>query len=144
MTMTFTDVLARHNVTLPDSILADLEVPVLTGPQRQGDVGIFPRPTLGGAELAGMTPIPADGIPVVRGEATGNTHILDALTGVCLWRAHTASIDGDVVLGILHVPDGGVAMLIHTDEHSANGIGPGTYTLRGKREQAEEIRRVAD
>lgn len=51
---------------------------------------------------------------------------------------------GDVGLGTLHVPDGAVAWLIHTDEHGVNGIGPGTYRLHGKIEQAEEIRRVAD
>jgi hypothetical protein len=45
---------------------------------------------------------------------------------------------------VLDVPEGAVAYLIHTDEHGANGIGPGTYRLTGKREQADEIRRVAD
>ena len=40
--------------------------------------------------------------------------------------------------------DGSVAHLIHTDEHGCNAVGPGVYVLHGKREQAEEIRRVAD
>jgi hypothetical protein len=45
---------------------------------------------------------------------------------------------------VLDVAKGATAYLIHTDEHGANGIGPGTYRLTGKREQADEIRRVAD
>lgn len=32
----------------------------------------------------------------------------------------------------------------HTDEHGANAMGPGTYVVRGKREEADAIRRVAD
>ena len=40
-------------------------------------------------------------------------------------------------------PDGSDVETVHTDEHGANGIGPGLYALTGKREQANEIRRVA-
>lgn len=139
---TLTTILNRAGVTTPDPDLADLEIPILTGPQRQGDVLITPRPPLGHAEHTTMTPIPAHGTPVVIGEATGNTHLLqpDPNTNA-LW---TPSTNTGLTLGVLHVPAGGTAWLIHTDEHGANGIGPGTYTLRGKREQADEIRRVAD
>jgi hypothetical protein len=37
-------------------------------------------------------------------------------------------------IGWLEVPTGQSAQLIHTDEHGANGIGPGTYEIRRKRE----------
>ena len=144
MTMTLTAALARHDITVADDMLADIEVPVLTGPQRQGDVGIFPRSPLGRAELAGFVPIGRDGIAVVRGEAGGNTHLLDAVQGVVLWKANPSAGATDLTLGILHVEDGAIAHLLHTDEHGANGIGPGTYRVTGKREQADEIRRVAD
>jgi hypothetical protein len=143
MTMTMTEALARHNLSVADEMLATIEVPVLSGPQRQGDILIVPRPALGVAELTAMTPVPRAGVAVVRGEATGNTHLLDAVQGAMLWRAAAGNTD-DLVLGVLHVPDDAVAHLIHTDEHGCNGIAPGTYTLHGKREQAEEIRRVAD
>lgn len=144
MTMTLSAALARHNLTAADDLLASIEVPVLTGLQRQGDVLIFPRPKLGKAELDGMIPVPASGVNVVRGEATGNAHILDAVEGVVLWRAHVASQADDLTLGVLSVPEDGIAHLIHTDEHGCNAIGPGTYVLVGKREMADEIRRVAD
>lgn len=139
---TLQTILDRVNITAADQALADIAVPVLTGPQRQGDVAIFPRPKLGAAEQTGMTPVGAAGVPVVRGEATGNAHILHA-DGVVLWAPATAR-DGMLRLGVLHVTDGAVAWLIHTDEHGANGVGPGTYILTGKREQADELRRVAD
>jgi len=142
---TLTTILDRANVSVPDDLLADLVVPVLTGPQRQGDVLIVPRPPLGAAEGSTLHPIPATGVAVVRGEATGNTHLLQPETGcTVLWAPHVATDPADVLLGVLSVPGGAVAWLIHTDEHGANGIGPGTYVLRGKREQADELRRVAD
>jgi hypothetical protein len=142
---TFATILDRAGITTPDQALADIDVPILTGPQRQGDVLVAPRPPLGAAELATMTPVPAAGAAVVRGEATGNTHLLMPEHGhTILWVPATPTRDMDVTLGVLHVPEGATAWLIHTDEHGVNGIGAGTYTLRGKREQAEEIRRVQD
>lgn len=135
-------ILARHDIHPADQAIADIDVPILTGPQRQGDVLIAPRPPLGRAELASMTPLPAAGIPVVRGEATGNTHILTPEHNTTVMWSPT---EGDLLrLGVLHVPAGAVAWLVHTDEHGVNGIGPGTYIVTGKREQADELRRVAD
>jgi hypothetical protein len=141
--MTLEKALARHNITVADDLLADIEVPVLCSPQRQGDILIQPRAPLGAAELQSMTPVGREGVAVVRGEATGNTHLLDAVQGTVLWQPHAGNA-GDLLLGVLHVEDNSVANLLHTDEHGCNGIGPGTYTLHGKREMAEEIRRVAD
>lgn len=148
-TLTLPEILAKHDVALADETLAELIVPCLTGPQRQGDVMIIPRPPLGSAERKVMAIVDKNmglvgpaGVAVVRGEATGNTHLLHA-EGVVRWSAHDGQ-PGDVTLGILEVEEGAAAYLIHTDEHGANGIGPGTYVLHGKREQAAAIRRVAD
>lgn len=141
---THAQVLERLDIAPPDAALADIEVLVLTGPQRQGDVGIFPRPKLGKAEFDRMTPVPPEGVAVVRGEATGNTHVLLAdVDSTVLWAPHVGR-EGGVTLGVLAVAEGSTAFLVHTDEHGVNAIGPGTYVLHGKREQAAEIRRVAD
>lgn len=140
MTTTFAELLGHHDITVPDRTLAELEVPVLAGPQRQGDVGIFPREPLTNGERANAQPIPPEGVQVVVGEATGNTHLLHP-AGTALWLPKNTS---GVLLGILHIEDGSEAYLIHTDEHGANGIAPGTYRIHGKREQADEERRVAD
>lgn len=144
MTMTLTEALARHDIPVADELLAAIEVPILTGPQRQGDILCPPRPAVGAAELTTMSAVPREGVAVVRGEATGNTHLLDAVEGNVMWVANPAAGPTDLTLGVLHVPEGAVAHLIHTDEHGCNAIGPGTYRLVGKREMAEEIRRVAD
>lgn len=135
---TFGAMLEKHSITIPAHILADAEVPVLTGAQRQGDVGIFPtdRLTLKG-ELA---PVPVGGVQVVRGEAGGHTHWLDGSGDV----RYAAAPSGGLLLGELVVGDGSTAWLTHEDEHGSNAIGPGSYRLTGKREQADEIRRVTD
>ena len=143
-TLTHRHVLTRAGVTPPDELLADIEVPVLTGPQRQGDVLVWPRSPIGAAETERLVTVPAEGVAVVMGEATGNTHLLQPEPG-CDPIGWAPNTDPDnLVLGVLHVPDGATAWLIHTDEHGANGVGPGTYLLKGKREQADEERRVQD
>jgi hypothetical protein len=139
---TLTTILARADITPADQAIADIEVPILTGPQRQGDVLIIPRARIGKAEGASLKPVPAEGVAVVRGEATGNTHLLMA-DGPVMWAGFPQS-DTAVALGVLDVPEGSVAHLLHTDEHGVNSIGAGTYLLHGKREMADEIRRVAD
>lgn len=141
---THSTILERAGISAPDAALADIDVPVLAGAQRQGDVGIWPCAPLAKAQLDRMTAVPADGIAIVRGETTGgNAHILHA-DGAVLWAPADPRSGDLIAIGTLHVPDGAVAWLIHTDEHGVQGIGPGAYRVTGKREQAEEARRVAD
>lgn len=150
MSHTLTTLLPLHGITIPDELIADAEIPVLTEPQRQGDVMIIPLAMLSAADakIAAKTaaeravPVTAKGVAVVRGEATGNTHLLHADPGsVVSWVPGPGGTS--LLLGLLTV-ESGVAWLIHTDEHGANGIGPGQYSLHGKQEQADLIRRVAD
>lgn len=125
------EILARHDI--PTELVDDLTVPALACLQVQGDVAVIPtRPS-----AKPGTPIPSAGIPVVRGENGGNTHLL---VGDGTWAESTA---GGAELGVLTVPPGGVAWLLHP-EHGANGIGPGCFLLRRQREQADELRLVAD
>lgn len=124
--------------------LASVDVPVLAGPQRQGDILIVPRAPLGRAEIDGMTPIPTEGLSVVRSDVTGNEHVLLADGPGVTFRRHDTSDPNDVLLGVLDVPAGSQAWIVHTDEHGANGIAAGCYTIHGKREQADIVRRVAD
>jgi hypothetical protein len=145
-TMTYGEALDLIGTTLPDHLVADVEVPVLTGPQTQGDVGIIPAGLLGErVDTTSAIPVGKAGVQVVVGEATGNTHWLHSDPG-CTWARATDLDDdeGQLVIGYVTVPDGASAWLIHTDEHGCNGIGGGVYALTGKREQADVIRRVAD
>lgn len=143
-TLTYAEALSLADITVPPELEASANVPVLTGAQRQGDVGIFPRPPVGRAEESAFMPVPVEGVAVVRGEsATGaNSHILHAV-GDVRWSP-AAGRAGEVLLGVLDVSEGATAYLIHTDEHGANAMGAGTYRITGKREMAESIRRVAD
>lgn len=141
-TLTFEEVLGLHGVSVPDETVAALSVPVLSDPQRQGDVMIVPRKPFTAKDRKMARPVLARGVAVVRGEATGNTHLLHA-EGDVLWLPAEVADDG-VRLGVVEVSAGAVAYLIHTDEHGANAMAPGTYSLHGKREQAQIVRRVAD
>ena len=138
-TATFRDVLGRHNITVPDETIAEITVPVLSGSQRQGDIAIFPRKPLTLAERSMAVRVLREGIAVVRGESGGNTHMLSA-DGDVLWLEKSAGL----LLGVIEVAPSATGYLIHTDEHGANGVAPGCYRIHGKREQADERRRVAD
>lgn len=141
LTATYGEVLGRHDVEIPVHLAADAEIPVISVisglPQRQGDVAIIPTTS---TPSAGATKIPADGIPVVRGENGGNTHLL---VGEGTWRPVESTDPRNLDLGELVVEDGAVCYLLHP-EHGGQGIGGGVYTVKRKREQADEIRRIAD
>lgn len=146
MTMTYGEALALSGISLPEHLEAEAEVPVLASPQAQGDLMIVPLELAYEAGRAPRWPqgdvIPPEGFQVVHGEATGNTHWLHAgfnSPGVTWHRA-----DQGLVVGVVTVPAAQTAMLVHTDEHGANGIAPGRYEIRQKREQADEVRYVED
>jgi hypothetical protein len=142
MTATLTNgaVLARHEINTDGIEYLDLECPVLTGPQAQGDVLIVPvkAPKDRGEK------IPTKGITVVRGETTGgNAHILHVLEGEAFWSP-SPNADTELLQGVLTVPEECSATLIHTQEHNVIGVGPGTYEVRRQREFRSEWRRVSD
>jgi hypothetical protein len=133
MMQTYEDVMTAHRVEIPAHLEEQAEVPVLSGMQRQGDLLIIPaRP----GKDRGVE-VPGEGVAVIRGEAGGNTHLL---VGEAFWRPVPGN---DQTLGTVTVPDGGTAYLLHP-EHGAQGFAPGCYLVRRQREQADEIRMVAD
>jgi hypothetical protein len=135
MATTYGALLGAHQIEVPRHLEEDAAIPVLTGLQIQGDVAIIPmRPSVKPAVV-----VPPAGVPVVRGEAGGNTHLLLGEGGV-VW-APVEGLSQD--LGVVTVPDGGTAYLLHP-EHGANAMGPGAYRLRRQREQRDEIALVAD
>lgn len=121
-------------VEIPDHLVADAEIPILAGLQVQGDLAIIPtRPS----KKPGVPVSPA-GVAVVRGENGGNTHLL---VGEGLVWAPVEQAGQD--LGVVTVPADGAGYLLHP-EHGANAMAPGCYLIRRQREQADEIRLVAD
>ena len=136
--MTYQDALSKVGVSVPDHLVADAEVPILTGPQAQGDLLIIPAD----AADADWLPVTDAGVQIVFGEATGNSHFLHR--GFDSPGVEYARVDQGQLLALVRVPEGQSAHLIHTDEHGSNGIGAGVYAIHAKREQADEIRRVTD
>ena len=129
----------EHGIQVDEHLDRQLDVPVSAGLQRQGDVIVIPSditPVGGHATTA----VPRDGVAVVQGENGGNTHLLLAAGDV---RYDTLTGTSELDLGVLTVADGATAYLAHP-EHGYAGIAPGTYTMRRQREQADEIRMVAD
>jgi len=133
---TFSSALALIGLEVPDHLQAEAEVPVLQVAQAQGDLLIFPTDP---PARVRWTTLPPAGVQVVHGEATGNTHWLHP--GFDSPGVRWAPVENKLTLGYLDVPAGQSALLIHTDEHGANGIGPGTYTVHRKRQlQLEQAR----
>ena len=139
MTLTIAMAEQQTGIGVLDYLDREAEVPVLRGAQRQGDVIVVPqRPGI----VSGATPI-TDSIPVVRGEAGGNTHALVA-DGPCMWAPRLDVTASSPDLGTLTVTEGATAFLAHP-EHGFLGIGPGHYTVRRQVQESEKERRlVAD
>lgn len=129
---TLAEIEQQTGVTVFDHLARDAEVPVVTHAAAQGDVSI-----LRVAKAAASTPIPAAGMPIIRGEAGGNTHSLHGI------GAFFDAADAALLLGTLSVPEGRQAHLLHP-EHGGMAIAPGTYEIGRQREYAGEWRLVAD
>lgn len=135
-TVTLAELIDRHGIDVLDHLDRSVDVPIVTGPQAQGDIIVLPQ-TRGKGRVG--QPVPTEGIPVVRGENGGNTHTLLADGPGVTWTE--ASADPD--LGVVMVPSGSTAYLAHP-EHAYAGIGPGRYLIRRQVQQDEMIRMVQD
>lgn len=129
----------RHGIDVHEHLPRELEIPILTGLQRQGDVILVPD-----ARATATTTVPASGTAVVRGENGGNTHavVADGPIGSVRCDVRQASTS-NLALASLVVDEGSTAFLAHP-EHGYMGVGPGSYTIRRQREQADELRLVQD
>ncbi|GAB3907646.1 hypothetical protein ACFQ1S_28285 [Kibdelosporangium lantanae] len=125
------------------ALAAELAVPVVDGLQHQGDVSVVPAYMVTNY-VKPRQQVPMAGVPVLRGESNGNTHLLlasgDVLFDEC--RSYDSHISR-ITLGCLLVGTESVAYLSHP-EHGDSGIGPGRYVLRRKREWIHEQRAVVD
>lgn len=137
---TLDQLITTHGVDVDPHLDRQATIPVCDGLVRQGDIIVIPAALLETAEVA-ATQIPPAGYPVVRGEAGGNTHLL--LGDGPVFYEPASVRDGSLELGALSVPAGSTAFLAHP-EHGYVGIAPGRYVVRRQREQADEIRVVAD
>lgn len=137
-TMTVGETIDRTGIDVLSQLDREAEIPLHTGMIRQGDVIVIPNSEL--REAKGT--IPNEGFPVVKGENGGNTHALLVESGSVFFDPKAASTR-DLMLGTLTVKENSVAVLAHP-EHAFTRLGTGTYEIRRQREQADEIRIVAD
>lgn len=145
MSVTFSVLKERFNsaTEFVGDFAADLDIPVLTGPQCQGDVSICPSSLYGSKPtFEAATPVTGAGVEVIRGGAMNNAHTLRTLDAGVSW-APVMFADEGVALGLLTVPEGAQCFLEHP-EHGFNGVGAGTFVIGRQREQAEQVRMVAD
>lgn len=134
-TMTVAELEKRIGVSVDEHLIRSMEIPVISGrAQRQGDVMFLP------SRKAATVPLSREGVAVVRGENGGNTHAVHADQGAVFYAPN---LGVGQILGWLTVAEGGVAILSHP-EHGFMAFGPGRYEARRQREQADEVRIVAD
>ncbi len=146
MTNTLTNKAAEDlfGVKIHEYHTPELDIPVLTGLQAQGDIVVVPIAPLGAVTGTGDTKVPQTGVAVVRGENGGNTHLLlGAPTAFWAPSVSAGTDPSDLKLGTLTVPAGGTAYLTHP-EHGFAGIGGGTYVINRQRQQADVQKFVED
>lgn len=120
----------------------DVLIPALTGPQRQGDVYVWPvdmyaHVTLVARDTRDVHP----SVDVVDAGTARHAHTLTALAGQASWTPGRS--DNGLAIGTLTVVEGAVCYLSH-DEHNTLAVGSGSYVVTRQREQADEQRLVAD
>lgn len=114
----------------------------MDGVQRQGDVLVIPVRVLSSAararvhdlEASGPVPVGAERVPVVSGaHRHAHQHCLVGWGGPSWAPVGGADEVTDATVGVLTVPDGAVAHLVHTGHHAPLTIAPGRYVLRRQR-----------
>lgn len=132
---TLSDITAWSGVDVFDYLDREVSVPVVDGPQAQGDLIVVPHAMLADVVTCQpwtrTVPVPASGIELLRSAAGGNPHSLVADEGACTWTGPVADPRG-LALGIVEVT--GVAYLIHP-EHGATGIAAGRYVIGRQRKR---------
>lgn len=135
---TLADLTARTGLDVLDHLERGAEVPVIDGLQAQGDLLLVPlhlvadAVTLVQGSGPRWTPVPAEGLELLRSAAGGNPHTLVADPGTCRWTPDVHDRFG-LALGVLATT--APAYLLHP-EHGGSGLAPGTYAVRRQREAA--------
>lgn len=137
--ITLDQAIDRFDIDVLDYLDRAVTVPVISEIGRQGDVLIVAR---SGKGREATTPLPKAGFPAVKGESGGNTHLL-LCDGDAWYDAETPS-PTKLTLGILTVAKGAVAYLAHPEHGYLGFKGGKSYNLFRQREQADELRIVAD
>ena len=143
--MKLAELLDRSELDVLDHLEREVAVPVIDGPQAQGDLIVLPMamvPAVFISKWATWQPVPWHGVELVRGVAGNNPHTLVADTGTCQWTP--AVVDPSLRLAVAVFENIATAYLIHP-EHGGTGVAPGRWVVRRQREYGRfRHRLVAD
>lgn len=142
MTMTLTDIetlAGRECYGHVREMLADVDVPVLSGPQPQGDLLAVPTDR---HHDDSAVDVPRAGVDIIEAVNGGHAHTLIAPDGGATVQVRRPTEADDLVLAVIECTR--PVYLLHA-EHGATGLAAGRWEIRGQREfDAAEARRVAD
>lgn len=131
--MKLAELLDRNDLDVLDHLERQVTVPVLDGPQAQGDLIVLPRtmvPLVTDHELSRWLRVPPGGVELVRGVAGNNPHTLVADPDTCEW---ISAVRDPLGLGIALFTNTAPVYLIHP-EHGGSGVAPGRWLVRRQRE----------
>lgn len=139
--MELKELLDRTGLDVLDHLETQVAVPVVDGPQAQGDLIVLPAALVRRPDRwwSTLLPLRASGVELVRGVAGNNPHTLVADPGACRWSPARDRLG----LGVAYVENTGPAYLIHP-EHGGTGIAPGRWVIRRQRESGHGFALVAD
>ena len=140
--MKLAELLDRNDLDVLDHLERQVTIPVLDGPQAQGDLIVLPLAMVSNVVRVGSRPywtwVPPGGVELVRGEAGNNPHTLVADPRTCEW---TAGMQDPIGLGIAVFRNTAPAFLVHP-EHGGSGVAPGTWLVRRQQEAGVLRRRL--
>ena len=136
--MKLAELLDRNDLDVLDHLERQVTVPVLDGPQAQGDVIVLPHAMVPTVTHHGRRfwEVLRGGVELVRGVAGNNPHTLVADPNICEW---TTTIYDPPGLAIAMFTNTAPVHLIHP-EHGGTGVAPGTWVVRRQREADLERR----
>ena len=142
--MKLAEILDRNELSVLDHLEREVTVPVIDGPQAQGDLIVLPLSMMAVVTVGSWTywqPVPRQGIELVRGVAGNNPHTLVANGGACQW---TRGFRDPLRLGVALFENTAPVYLIHP-EHGGSGVAPGRWLVRRQQESGRHRRMlVAD
>ncbi|WP_216206792.1 hypothetical protein [Amycolatopsis aidingensis] len=138
--MDLAELLDRTGLDVLDHLERQATIPVLDGPQAQGDLIVLPLSMLTPVDLligARWRPVPLEGVELVRGAAGNNPHTLVAESGACQW---TTAVRDPLGLGIVAFENTAPAYLVHP-EHGGSGVAAGCWLVRRQQERGVGARK---
>ena len=137
--MNLAQILDIAELSVLDHLELQVAVPVLDGPQAQGDLIVLPLsmvPVVTTGHWTRWQSVPRRGVELVRGVAGGNPHTLVADRGVCQW---TGGFHDPLGLCVALFENAAPVYLIHP-EHGGSGVAPGRWLVRRQQESGRRRR----